>query len=427
MKNIKYIACCLFLFSATLQAQESTENTTITTVDLPTHVLDINDCGCNIDIDKILQDDIAYTQSIKVNINALTETFKRNKNRVAIDVIRRFSDNLPNVSIKQRIDEMNRVIGPKKDNAKEKWVEEFSAIASKASKIHQREVGYYLACQMAINLHQYYLAYPAEAGNAQAIEFYKRASTGENNTTSNNNTPASPLENIPEEARQFYSASQKQTPWFWIGLALSSTIIAAYLFATRKKDNSDEVDNLTGDLQIAREENQKLREKLAAKERDLETQTKQIAEYKDIVLLQQQELQQATQALKNANAGIQTTAPKTAVKTYYLSTPQENGNFLASDFQENFGQDSFYAVQIQAENTNIAKFELILSPSILQRAMQMPETYIFPVCELQGQGAMPNNPQQIQIQSGQLVRQDNTWVLAQKVILYWENDTNESI
>lgn len=425
MKSIKHIACFILLFSASVQAQSEQETTINTTTTLPTSIFNPSACGCdNIDIDRILQEDTDYIKSIKIDVKALTENFSKNKNRVAVDVIRRFSDNLPNVSIKQRIEEMKRTIGPKKDNAKEKWIEEFSDIASKANKAQQREVGLYIACQMALNLHTYYYNHPSEAGNAQAIQFYKNAgnNTNADNTTANN-MPASPLDNVPEEARDFYRANvEKTTPWLWIISTLVFAIAAAYLFATRKKDNSDDIDGLESDLQTAREENQKLREKLAAREREFDAQSKQIAEYKDIVTLQQQKLQQAVDRLKTQTPGIHPSSVKAETKNYYLSAPQEDGSFSMQQFQSNFGQESFYTVQISAENTNIAKIDLILSPSILQRALDMPDIYLYPICEIYGEGAMPANPQYLQVKSGQLVRQGNTWYIQEKIIIDWTTE-----
>lgn len=430
MKKIKHIACFMLFFVGTINAQTDIE-TAKTSSTLPISIFDPAACGCdNLDIDRILQEDTEYIQSIKVNVKALTETFSKNKNRVAVDVIRRFSDNLPNVSIKQRIDEMNKTIGPKKDNAKEKWIQEFSDIANKTNKNQQHEVGLYIACQMALNLHSYYYTYPSEAGNAQAIQFYQSSSNAANSSTNTENSNlTNPLENVPEEARDFYrAATPNNTPWLWLIISLISTITAAYLFATRKKDNSDDLDNLSADLSTAREENQKLREKLASKERDFDIQSKQIAEYKDIVTIQQQKLQQATDRLKTQTPGIHpNTSTKAEIKTYYLSEPFEDGSFALDTIQSNLSADSIYSLQINPENTNFAKIELILSPSILQRINQMPEIYIDPICEIHGEGPMPNNPQKIHMHSGLLSRQNNTLILEKRIVLNWDNSDIQSV
>jgi uncharacterized membrane-anchored protein YhcB (DUF1043 family) len=401
-------------FAATTRAQN-----------LPKEVFDAEACGCaSIDIDKILSGD---TTSITIKNELLMATFVQNKNEKAKNVLIRFTDPNAGITLPARIGEMNKLIGPKKDGEKERWVAEFTQVAQKATPKNMVKIRAYMACQFAQNLHTYYIKYPDEAGNAEATAFYRQyannVAPAPEDTLALSQKPKTP----PADSVISDDTEASGTPWLWIIIGIGSALAAAYLFASRPQDKTLEIMQLQKDLEQAKAELQKAKEKLAEKEREVESLSRLNTELKAMVAHLEKERQQKIAVNHNPNQHhitinnnpTQEQNNASAPLRRYLYAPSMDGTFASNSIKMQADSEAFYTLELESETSHAGKFKLILDANVVRRAEAMAQQYLLPACDLKGAGRLPQDLSSVKMTAGELVRDGQGWRVSKKISLVW--------
>jgi uncharacterized membrane-anchored protein YhcB (DUF1043 family) len=416
-------------FLAALSLIITTFATAISAQNLPKEVFDAEGCGCaSIDIDKILSGD---TTSVNINNELLVATFVQNKNDKARDVIIRFTDSNAGISLPARIAEMNKSIGPKKDGEKERWIAEFTQVAQKATPKNMDKIRAYMACQFAQNLHSYYIKYPEEAGNTDAVAFYQRYANMvvpiPKADTSKKNDEKIASDGTPDIASIPLDTEASGTPWLWIIIGIGSALVAAYLFASRPQDKTLDIMQLQKDLEQAKAELQKAKEKLAEKEREVENLTRLNTELKNMVAYLEKERQQKIAVNTNPNTqqhhiAINNTQQQNnaaAPLRRYLYAPSMDGTFASNSIKLQSDSEAFYTLELESETSHAGKFKLILDANVVRRAEAMAQQYLLPACDLKGAGRLPQDLSTVKMTAGELVRDGQGWRVSKKISLVW--------
>jgi uncharacterized membrane-anchored protein YhcB (DUF1043 family) len=401
-------------FTATTHAQN-----------LPKEVFDAEACGCaSIDTAKIFGGD---TTSININNELLVATFVRNRNDIAKNVVIRFTDPNAGITLSARIAEMNKAISSKKDGEKEKWVADFNKIAQKATPKNVGKLSAYIACQFTQNLHAYYIKYPEDAGNPDAVAFYQQytntlAPTPEDTLAVSQKPKTPPADGVIND-----DTEASGTPWLWIIIGISSALIAAYLFASRPQDKTIEIMQLQKDLEQAKAELQKAKEKLAEKEREVETLTRLNTELKAMVAHLEKERQQKIAVNHNPNQHhisinqnpTQEQTNAAAPHRRYLYAPSMDGTFASNSIKMQADSEAFYTLELESETSHAGKFKLILDANVVRRAEAMAQQYLLPACDLKGAGRLPQDLSSVKMTAGELVRDGQGWRVSKKISLVW--------
>jgi hypothetical protein len=107
------------------------------------------------------------------------------------------------------------------------------------------------------------------------------------------------------------------------------------------------------------------------------------------------------------------TEEQTPESTFYLGKPEQQGFFWNDDLRRSFiPTQSFYELTFSDSNSRKATFRFVTDPAQQKLALENPELYLYPVCDLQGEGT------KIETETpGVLVFNADQWVLVKKASL----------
>ena len=100
----------------------------------------------------------------------------------------------------------------------------------------------------------------------------------------------------------------------------------------------------------------------------------------------------------------------------YLYAPAGGGVFYSNSVQTGINNETLYELSLSHEQAEEGSFKLISDPAVLSRAEAMAQQLLLPVCEIQGRGPIPANPNQV---PGKLRREGAGWRVVQKMQLKW--------
>ncbi len=103
--------------------------------------------------------------------------------------------------------------------------------------------------------------------------------------------------------------------------------------------------------------------------------------------------------------------------TLFAAVPSEEGLFFGRKIEARFiRRQTFYRINIIPGNTDQATYTLIDDPDTLAYAFNIPDSYIFPACNVIGNGPLRQETP-MRIREGMLQRENNNWKIVKKAVI----------
>ena len=222
---------------------------------------------------------------------------------------------------------------------------------------------------------------------------------------------APPINNFVEQSPAADPSVSKAPISIWILLILSLLALAGfvYLFFTKmdKKQAVIPADFYKKDFELAMQPLQATINELKTQQKTIKEQLEQLQKEKsETKVIEQTEFVEADRAINKEEPG--------PIRTWYSVAPK-NGIFFARQLVEEFKpREHIYRIEVLDEAR--AYYYLVDDNATRQHAFNIPDSYILPAMELDGNGRLAE-ANQIDIQRGSLIRAGNNWQIEEKAIL----------